>query len=473
MKKDIVVLGAGTGGLSVAWMLSRSDKYNVAVLECADKVGGVCGTFNLEEYSLDYGPHKFYSTDPAIVDEIKGLMGEELITHEKKNRIYIFGDYLKYPISMVDLLKKAGMGNILFLGIGALKAAAIRKDPGKAISYEDYIVSKFGRRMYELVFASLADKVWGDPTTLSSDIAKTRIPTTNIMDLVLRASGLKKESRMTDARYFYYPRNGFGRITERIAEEIKNKNGVVMTNVEPKKIIEADGKIDSIDFLQEGRPDNISFDLLVSAIPLGNLADLLISPQNPDSKTLTDSVGALQYRDAFLVYLFLNKEQVTEDHWIFFPDRGTVFSRVFEQKNMSPDMVPKNGTVLCCDFTDDRGVKLWHQSDRDGSDLCLKELEKVGLIKKADVIKTTVKRIPKFYPRYDLNYKQKVSAIYDHLKTYENLLLTGRAGFYNYNNFDHCIDMGKFIADNLEKHVPIRKIWGDLEDRVSNYRIVD
>ena len=44
---------------------------------------------------------------------------------------------------------------------------------------------------------------------------------------------------------------------------------------------------------------------------------------------------------------------------------------------------------------------------------------------------------------------------------------------YNYNNSDHCVDMGRFIADHLEQGQEPRAIWDNLEARVSHYKIVD
>ena len=53
-------------------------------------------------------------------------------------------------------------------------------------------------------------------------------------------------------------------------------------------------------------------------------------------------------------------------------------------------------------------------------------------------------------------------------------MLTGRLGMFNYNNSDHCLDMGRFIADRAwrEGGRP-REIWSGLEERVRTYRIID
>ena len=82
-------------------------------------------------------------------------------------------------------------------------------------------------------------------------------------------------------------------------------------------------------------------------------------------------------------------------------------------------------------------------------------------------------RFPKVYPRYDLLYKEKIKVVYDTLQGIPNLLLTGRVGFYNYSNFDHCLDMGKFISEQLVNGQTAREVWSELEERVASYRIVD
>jgi len=55
----------------------------------------------------------------------------------------------------------------------------------------------------------------------------------------------------------------------------------------------------------------------------------------------------------------------------------------------------------------------------------------------------------------------------------DNLVPTGRLGMFNYNNSDHCLDMGRFIASEMGEGRPPRQIWAGLEERVRTYRIID
>ena len=470
--KNAVILGGGVGGLSAAWMLARKKMYHVTVVEASPAVGGICGTFNHGDFLLDYGPHKFYSVIPGIMDEAKDLMGQEFVWHEKKNCIYLANQFLKYPLSMADLLTKLGLNNMVSCAQSAFGVLLKRGNSKPPESYEDYLIAHFGRQIYKLIFEPLADKVWGDPSSLSADIAHSRIPNNGLLDVFLRATGIKKESPLTSAKHFYYPCRGFGRIAERIREEIVKCSGEVLTETLPTKINSEGGRITAIEVKKGGEFHILPCDLLVSSIHLDKLTELLWAKEKGLQGVMRDG-HKLQYRHALLAYIFLNREQVTDQHWLFFPQRDIIFGRVFEPKLMSKEVAPQQDTVLCCDFTDYEGGRLWNQPDQQLIARCISDLEKVGIIKHPWVKKTFMKRLPKAYPRYGIGYKDAVSLLYRGLKQYVNLLLTGRVGFFNYNNSDHCIDMGRFIADNLESGKEPSWIWEALEQRVAGYQIVD
>jgi len=474
MKKRIIILGGGIGGLSAGWMLARTEKYHITVVERASTTGGVCGTFQFENFLLDYGPHKSYSAMPEILDELNNLMAEEFIQHVKSNSIYLFNSYLKYPVSMIDLAFKMGLKNLFQSGLSVAVALGKKKEKESNIkSYEDYVLSKFGRKIYELVFEPLAEKVWGDPSTLSSDIARTRIPSTSIFDVASRALGLKKESALTDAKTFFYPRRGFGRIPARMQEEIQKFGGSVLTSTTPLQILREGKSITGVELEYSKQRRILPCDILISSIQIDQLVSLISTGEETELKVVMQNATKLKYRTAFLSYIVLNKDKVTNNHWIFFPGRNIIFGRVFEQKQMSSEMIPKDKTVLCCDFTDYENGPLSNQTDAQLIEKCICDLEKIGMIKKSWVEKSFLVRLPKFYPRYDIGYKETITEIYNSLRNFDNLILTGRIGFYNYNNSDHCVDMGKFIANNLSEGKSTSQIWTDLEQRVKEYRIVD
>ena len=155
----VVVLGGGVAGLASGYYLTRAG-FPVTVVERAPVLGGLCGSFQSNGFTLDHGPHKLYSVVPGILDEIRALLGDRLIEHKKKNRIRLLGRYLDYPLGLGNLLPLLGPVRAARLGLGYAGAVAGGLLGGEPRTYEEYILRRFGRGVYELVFEPLAWKVW-------------------------------------------------------------------------------------------------------------------------------------------------------------------------------------------------------------------------------------------------------------------------------------------------------------------------
>ena len=211
-------------------------------------------------------------------------------------------------------------------------------------------------------------------------------------------------------------------------------------------------------------------DYVVSSIPLADLGHIIFGEKDEEFNL---AVSDLQFRHLILVYVFVKQPLALEDQWIFFPERDLVFSRIFEQKQMNPTLGPAERTVITADFTSDEDGELWQASDDELAGRVIHDLVKAGFIAKEDVEEHLVIRSRNFYPRYGLDYEEKMNVVSQKLQKIGNLLTTGRIGMYNYNNSDHCVDMGRFIAEKLSAGIKPGEIWNALEKRVANYKIVD
>lgn len=469
MKEKVVILGGGIAGLSAGYFLSRTNRYEIVVLEQSNCVGGLCASFTHKNFTLDYGPHKMYSVLPGILDELVDLMGDCALRVEKKNKIFLKGRYLEYPLKLTNLLKVLGPMQFLEILSGfVFQKARNTFDKEKARSYEDFMIKTFGRATYRLIFEPLAEKVWGAPKSLHADMARVRVSSLNSLHLILRLLKLVPENNETSAKYFYYPQKGFGDFAEKLKEKILEAGGKIFTNTTIKKFHQKNSRITNISAETKGTSHDFACDTVISSIPLAELLNY-VSPE----KENTDEV--LRARHLILVYLLVNKPKLLDEQWVFFPERKFIFSRVSEQKNMSPQTGPTDQTVLCCDFTCEADSGLWIADDKTLIARCAKQLADAGIFDPADLEEKDclVIRKKNFYPRYDLNYFEKMTEVSEKLKKVSNLLTTGRLGMFNYNNSDHCFDMGKFIALGLSENKTCEAIWNDLQARVQEYKIVD
>ena len=84
------------------------------------------------------------------------------------------------------------------------------------------------------------------------------------------------------------------------------------------------------------------------------------------------------------------------------------------------------------------GDMLWKMNDKDFIRFASTELEKIGIIDKADIIDAVRAKVKKAYPAYFGTYAE-----FDKVKNYldgiDNLYCIGRNGQHRYNNMDHSM----------------------------------
>jgi len=105
------------------------------------------------------------------------------------------------------------------------------------------------------------------------------------------------------------------------------------------------------------------------------------------------------------------------------------------------------------------GDDLWSLSDPEMQRLAAAELERIGMIDSADVIDSTVIRVPKTYPAYFGAYEQ-FPRVREWLDSFNNLWLIGRNGMHRYNNQDHSMLTAKLAVEAiLERKDSKAAIW--------------
>lgn len=468
--RKTVILGGGLTGLSTGWKLSEDSDQSVEVLEIQDKLGGISSTFKHKEYLLDYGPHKIYTQMPEILETIKSLVGEELLLIPKRSKVRLKGKYFDFPLGLKSVV--LGMNPLVslkcVLGIGKTTLGNMIKKK-EDVNYKDYVVNRFGEGLYGLVFEPYAKKVWGDPEKLSADLARTRIAIPGFFAMLKNMLLGTKNNPQVNADYFYYPKSGIIRLSEVIAKKIESENGKIRLRSETKKIELKGNSVDWVIYETQGKTFKIKADTLVSTIPIEKLVSLLY-PYPPEN--VKKAAVSLKYRSLILVYVVLNKPRLFKDNWIFFPEEEFIFNRVSEQKGFSDFMIPSDKTVLTVEITCDTNSSMFKDSKEKVFKRVIKDLEKTGLIKESEVLDFFTAKLQNIYPVYDLNFKENMNIILEYLKSIKNLYTNGRQGLFNYNNMDHCIDMGMTLAEHIKNNGD-KDEWNRKSKKFDAYKIVD
>jgi protoporphyrinogen oxidase len=100
----VTIIGAGIGGLTVGYELSKKG-YEVTVFEKEKEIGGLLSDFKIEGKSLEKTYHHIFKTDKEIINLIEELgLASKLKWHKSSTGIYSNKKF--YPFNgVIDLLK--------------------------------------------------------------------------------------------------------------------------------------------------------------------------------------------------------------------------------------------------------------------------------------------------------------------------------------------------------------------------------
>ena len=456
MPKHIIILGAGPAGLSAARELAR-EGVQVDVLEMESQVGGLCRSTKKDGFIFDLGGHRFITKDNLVLTEVEELMGDELMTRPRKSVIRLQGKFFAYPLEFGDILKKMHPWISFKSGIDFILTRIGAYSRMMDNSFENWIIKRFGRTMYDIYFGPYSHKLWGIlPSRISADWAAQRISLINITDVLLRALGKKQNMPKTYADNFLYPKDGIGQISEFMAEEIKKKQGKIHLNAKVEKIIINNNRIEKIIYMQDDERKAISGDYIVSTIPLPELI-LSIEPKIDDR--YLSVAKTMRFRSIRFLHLMLDREQINDNTWIYVPEKKYLFFRIQNRRNWSPTAVPEGKNALTLEIACDKNDAIWNADEKEIVKRCIADLEELGLITADMVSSYFTERIEHAYPIYSIDYQEKIKTIYDFLSRIKDFMPIGRQGLYRYNNMDHSIKMGILAAKHILHTYPRQKIF--------------
>jgi protoporphyrinogen oxidase len=444
-EKQVLVLGGGLTGLSSAYVLSRAGR-KVRVFERDAGVGGLSRTIEKGGFRFDLGGHRFFTTDEKLNAFVKGLMEDELIAVHRSSKIFMRNKFFDYPLKPSNAVVGLGLPTTLKIiaDYGFEKCRGLVK--GKTcVSLEDWVVKNFGRTMFDIYFRVYSEKVWGIKCDrISAEWVDRRISGLSLGKAVKNALfrvGGKKIPTLVDE--FLYPWLGIGRMSDRLREEIELRNRVDV-NTPVEAIRHANGRIEEMMVMRDGRPEVIPGSQFIASLPLTHIIRML-QPSPPEH--IIKAASRLRFRDLVVVAVMVDRKRVTDQTWIYIPEKHIPFGRIHEPTNWSEKMAPEGKTLLVIEYFSFKGDAIWNSADEHIVRTTVEHLEKLGFIAPSEVCDSAVVRVPKAYPLFEIGYHEACEELYSYLAGFRNLHIAGRSGRFRYYNMDHAIESGIRAAE--------------------------
>lgn len=442
----VVIIGAGPAGLTAAWFLVQ-EKIPVVLVEKTTRVGGIARTDEYRGYRFDIGGHRFFTKVPWIMAWWQKIMGADFLERPRLSHIFYRNKFFQYPVKPFDVLRQLG-GWETGLCFGSYCYAQIWQRP-QEITFADYVVNRFGQRLFNHFFKSYTEKVWGLPTTeIRAAWAAQRIKGLSIFGMLATAWRPGKNKFVSLIEKFYYPRLGPGQLWERVRDEVLASGSAELHyEAAPVSLVRANNEITRARIKFKDGEREIPVRAVISSAPLTELIPLVASAF--PEKVLA-AACQLKYRDFLTVALIIKQPHLFADTWIYVHEPQVAVGRIQNFKNWSPELVPDAATT-CVGmeyflFDTDES---WSWPDERWLALAEKELVALGLARAEDIVDGTVVRMPKSYPVYDAEYENALPIVKIALAAITNLYPVGRNGLHKYNNMDHSMVTARLAVENL------------------------
>jgi len=443
---DLVIIGAGPAGLTAAYELSNSNK-KVIVLEKKHQVGGLAETKIFGKYRYDIGPHRFFTKNKEIYNLFLNMLGKDSVEVNRKTRILFKNSYFDYPLTPVNALFGLGIYESIKIGFSYLFARIKNYlNLSKVNNFEDWVVDKFGRELFNNFFKNYTEKVWGiDCKDIGSEWAAQRIKGLSLSTAIkfaLFPNSKKRPKSLVDK--FYYPRLGAGMLWEKFEEYIKSNDVKVSKNKTVTNIKKLKENF-SVTFEDH---EGVEQALVTKNIFFSNpLLEFINIYEDNIPQNVIDSAKSLSYRNHISVHITIDKK-LFEDNWIYIHSPDLKMARIADFTNFSKDMSEEGVYPLTLEYFCFEEDHLWNQENKELINFAIEELKSIFDVE-FNVIHQDVSRNPKAYPVIKTGYQIHLKVIREWLSSINNITAIGRSGMFKYNNQDHAMATGLYAARTL------------------------
>ena len=460
--RDVIIVGAGISGLTVAYFLRRAG-MSVTVLDPGAAPGGTMQTIMDGEWMVETGPNSALETTPLFGEMFDGLgiAGERLYADHRADRRYILRDAVLHPLPMSP---GAFLASSLWSVAGKLR---LMKEPFVGRAAEEETVAQFVRRRLGEEFLEYAINPFvagvyaGDPAALSVRAAFPKLYALEeryggLIRGMVRGAGERRkraEKAKDRARMFSF-RMGMQTFPIALGRYLGDGLRLMCTAVSVGRK-EGPGSAPAfvVRYRQEGEPGSLEAPALVLAVPAYIAGDFI----RPFSESLGDALGGIFYPPVAEVFLGFPDSQVgrpLDGFGYLIPEKekrkilGTIWTSA-----LFPGRAPEGHVALTTFVGGARQPSLARLDDRDLTRTVVSELRSLMGVT-GDPVYANIIRWEKAIPQYNLGHLSLVEEIRGLERQVPGLYLCG-----NYRGgiaVGDCLMSGERLAGRIAGEMEIK-----------------
>ncbi|MBU1912691.1 MAG: FAD-dependent oxidoreductase [Candidatus Omnitrophica bacterium] len=426
--EDTIILGGGLAGLSAAYHL----KSGYVLFEKNSEIGGMARSIYKDGYIFDYDGHLLHFRNEYTFNLVSELLNGNLAPHKRNSWIYSKGIFTRYPFQANfyglpnSVVKDCLMGLIKarFLSLSHLNSNG---------NFENWIIKTFGEGIANHFMLPYNRKFWTiEPKELTCEWLDGFVPVPDLEDTVTGAISDNTKPYGYNSRFWYPVKGGISELVNGFSDRIRNAHvnkKAVTIDQHRKEVVFEDVTIKK-------------FKNMVTTMPLPELANILVDM--PSDVKLAFSM--LKWTSIYVLNIGIKSDNLTERHWVYYPEESVIFYRVGFPTSFSTDVAPEGRTSIYAEIAYSDAKKI----DKDALvSRTIHDLKKCGIILEESDVKICLPIDIKYgYALYDSNRQHAVQVIKNYLEKF-GIYTIGRYGSWKYMSMEDVILEGKKIAENI------------------------
>ncbi len=452
-----LVIGGGPAGLSAALHLDDPD---FLLVEKQDRTGGLCRSIVDGGFTFDHAGHIFFTTDKYVDGLFRSVLADNFHEQHRESWVYLYGDYQRYPFQGNLFGLPPGVVKECLLGVIEATRSGASSPPANFLRWS---YQTFGAGITDHFMKPYNRKVWGiDPERMSADWIEGRVLTPTLDEVIEGALARGRPDMGPNARFGYPLHGGCEAFVSGLANRVKARGGAVAT---ARTLVKLDPTRKRATFRVEepggsgtdsARYETVGYDTLYPSIPL---PDLIAAIDNaPDA--VRKAARSLPSTAVVCVNLGINREKVTDKHWIYYPEDQDkfIFQRIFVQSNASPHNAPPGHSALTFEISHSDAKPLPVRGKRALIDACVAGLKQTDLWRDGDeVVFEQVLGMPHAYIPFTPERPGHLALINTYLHGM-GIYPVGRFGEWKYLNQDGAILSSKRVVESVQSEGRVEPI---------------
>ena len=433
MREQVVIIGGGLAGLSAAYHLAEHEPI---VFEKESAIGGLCRSFTQDGFTFDCTGHLIHLKNPYTKELVARILPDTFNAHERLAAIYSKTVTTPYPFQAntyglpPEVVKECVIGFVESMHANG---------NGGPNNFHDWVVRTFGTGIAKHFMLPYNEKFWKqDLRTITSDWVSWSIPKPTLEEVVNGALGLTNKGMGYNPKFIYPKNGGIDCLPQALAGPVQRLYlNESVQSIDPKRKFVR---------LTSGREEK--YDFLISTLPLPLVFNML--EDTPDS--LVAKAKRLRAISVLNINIGIQRPQISDQHWIYFPEHEYVFSRIGFPMNFSKSVAPEGTSSMYIEITHQPHEKLNIEEMFDRS---IGDLQKCGILDRSDRVLTRhVLDIRCAYVVFDEHRQRHLQDLVDYLES-RDIFTAGRYGRWDYYSMEDSILSGKSAAENIQAKMGI------------------